>query len=133
MLSGVAGVQLEDGWPCSGRLLSIAERLAAKLLPGKNKLEKTSVAKLCITNIKVSVAFHSYTGMPYGTVNLRYGVHRHETPITCTAGVGTFLLEFASLSRLTGSPIYERVAMKAMQELWKSRSSIGLVMNLGKF
>lgn len=79
------------------------------------------------------VAFNSHTGMPYGTVNLRYGVHRHETPITCTAGIGTFLLEFATLSRLTGSPIYERVAMKAMNELWKFRSAINLVIFFNKF
>ena len=26
-----------------------------------------------------------------------------ETPITCTAGVGTFIVEFGALSRLTGS------------------------------
>ena len=40
--------------------------------------------------------------MPYGTVNLRYGVPPGETPITCTAGVGTFIVEFGTLSRLTG-------------------------------
>ena len=34
----------------------------------------------------------SETGMPFGTVNLRYGVHRGETPVTCTAGVGTFIV-----------------------------------------
>lgn len=37
-----------------------------------------------------------------GTVNLKYGVHKAETPVTCTAGVGTFILEFGALSRLTG-------------------------------
>ncbi len=64
-----------------------------------------------------------------GTVNLRYGVHRSETPITCTAGVGTFLVEFATLSRLTGNAQFERVAMRALHALWKSRSPIGLVGN----
>lgn len=34
MLSGVAGVELDDGWPCSGPLLNLAERVASKLLPG---------------------------------------------------------------------------------------------------
>lgn len=76
-----------------------------------------------------SLAFHTYTGMPFGTVNLRYGVHKLETPITCTAGVGTFLLEFGTLSRLTGNPRYERVAMKAMNALWASRSQLNLVGN----
>lgn len=38
-----------------------------------------------------------------GTVNLRYGLHKQETPVTCTAGVGTFIVEFGALSRLTGA------------------------------
>lgn len=67
--------------------------------------------------------------MPYGTVNLRNGVPRGETPITCTAGVGTFILEFGTLSRLTGDPSFENAAMKALYSLWYSRSSIGLVGN----
>jgi hypothetical protein len=29
--------------------------------------------------------------MPYGTVNLKHGVPKGETTVTCTAGVGTFL------------------------------------------
>lgn len=108
LLSGrVKGMILEPGWPCSGPLLRLAERFAQKLLP----------------------AFNTYTGMPYGTVNLRYGVHHHETPVTCTACVGTFILEFGALSRLTGNPHYERVALKALSALWNSRSELGLVGN----
>lgn len=55
------------------------------------------------------VAFDTKTGMPYGTVNLSNGVPKGETTITCTAGIGTFILEFGTLSRLTGDPIYEEV------------------------
>ena len=47
-------------------------------------------------------AFSTPTGMPYGTVNLRYGVPESETPITCTAGCGTFIIEFGTISALTG-------------------------------
>lgn len=47
--------------------------------------------------------------MPYGTVNLRDGVPEGETPITCTAGVGTYIIEFGTLSRLTGDPVFEQV------------------------
>ncbi|CAJ0582637.1 unnamed protein product, partial [Mesorhabditis spiculigera] len=108
MMSGrVPGMDLEPGWPCSGPLLRLAERMADRLLP----------------------AFNTDTGMPFGTVNLRYGVHKTETPITCTAGVGTFLLEFGALSRLTGDQQYEQAAMRALDALWKSRSPIGLVGN----
>ncbi|CAJ0956921.1 unnamed protein product, partial [Mesorhabditis belari] len=108
MLAGrVEGMPLEPGWPCSGPLLRLAERMAERLLP----------------------AFNTDTGMPFGTVNLKYGVHKTETPITCTAGVGTFLLEFGALSRLTGDPQYEKAALRALDALWKSRSPIGLVGN----
>lgn len=65
--------------------------------------------------------------MPYGTVNLLHGVNPGETPITCTAGIGTFIVEFATLSHLTGDPIFEDVARKALKTLWKNRSDIGLV------
>ena len=47
--------------------------------------------------------------MPYGTVNLKDGVPSGETPVTCTAGIGTFIVEFGTLSRLTGDPVYEEV------------------------
>jgi mannosidase alpha-like ER degradation enhancer 2 len=121
IMSGrVKGMDRHSGWPCAGPLLDLAERFARKLLP----------------------AFNTETGMPYGTVNLRYGVHRLETPITCTAGVGTFIVEFGTLSRkhrhslkdklrlgLTGNQIYERVALRALKSLWKVRSGLGLVGN----
>ncbi|KAM6977337.1 ER degradation-enhancing alpha-mannosidase-like protein 2 [Aplochiton taeniatus] len=107
LLSGRAGVELEPGWPCSGTLLRMAEDAARKLLP----------------------AFQTPTGMPYGTVNLLHGVSPSETPVTCTAGVGTFILEFATLSRLTGDPVYESVARRALHSLWNTRSDIGLVGN----
>ncbi|KAK6471801.1 ER degradation-enhancing alpha-mannosidase-like protein 2 [Huso huso] len=107
LLSKKAGMELEVGWPCSGPLLRMAEEAARKLLP----------------------AFQTPTGMPYGTVNLLHGVNPTETPVTCTAGVGTFILEFSTLSRLTGDPVFEKVARKALRELWKTRSDIGLVGN----
>ncbi|XP_063065223.1 ER degradation-enhancing alpha-mannosidase-like protein 2 [Engraulis encrasicolus] len=107
LLSKQAGVDVEEGWPCSGPLLRMAEDAARKLLP----------------------AFQTPTGMPYGTVNLLKGVNPTETPVTCTAGVGTFVLEFATLSRLTGDPVFEEVAWKALRALWRTRSDIGLVGN----
>ncbi|OWK03407.1 EDEM2, partial [Cervus elaphus hippelaphus] len=67
--------------------------------------------------------------MPYGTVNLLHGVNPGETPVTCTAGIGTFIVEFATLSSLTGDPVFEDVARVALMRLWESRSDIGLVGN----
>ncbi|KAB1262909.1 ER degradation-enhancing alpha-mannosidase-like protein 2 [Camelus dromedarius] len=78
------------------------------------------------TNIR---AFQTPTGMPYGTVNLLHGVNPGETPVTCTAGIGTFIVEFATLSSLTGDPVFEEVARVALMRLWESRSDIGLVGN----
>ncbi|XP_063992173.1 ER degradation-enhancing alpha-mannosidase-like protein 2 [Diachasmimorpha longicaudata] len=107
LLSKKAGVKLEPGWPCNGPLLRLAEDMARRLLP----------------------AFDTPTGMPYGTVNLEYGVPDGETSVTCTAGIGTFILEFGTLSRLTGDPIYEEVAMNAIKALHFYKSKIGLVGN----
>lgn len=73
------------------------------------------------------LAFDTPTGMPFGTVNLKNGVPSGETPVTCTAGVGTFVVEFGALSRLTGDPIFESTANRAMEALWKYKSNIGLV------
>uniref|UniRef100_A0AC35TYK7 Alpha-1,2-Mannosidase n=1 Tax=Rhabditophanes sp. KR3021 TaxID=114890 RepID=A0AC35TYK7_9BILA len=98
---------LTDNYPCAGPLLDLAREFANKLLP----------------------AFRTTTGMPYGTVNLKYGVNKNETPITCTACIGTLIVEFGTLTRLTGDPIYESTAMKALNALWKTRSEIGLVGN----
>lgn len=107
LLSKKAEFELNSHWPCEGPLLDLAVDVARRLLP----------------------AFQTPTGMPYGTVNLRHGVPPNETPVTCSAGVGTFLLEFASISRLTGDPIFEQVAIRAIKSLHKTRSHIDLLGN----
>ena len=84
LMARKAGVDLEPGWPCTGPLLRLAEDAASRLLP----------------------AFDTPTGMPYGTVNLKTGVPIGETPVTSTAGVGTVIVEFGTLSRLTGKLIH---------------------------
>jgi ER degradation enhancer, mannosidase alpha-like 2 len=45
------------------------------------------------------------------------------------AGVGTFIVEFATLSRLTGDATYENLALRALDYLWRARSSLNLVGN----
>nr|CAD7410524.1 unnamed protein product [Timema poppensis] len=107
LLSHRAGVPLEPGWPCNGPLLQLAEDVARRLI----------------------TAFDTATGMPYGTVNLRHGVPKGETSVTCTAGIGTFILEMGALSRLTGDPLFEEVAMNALYALYHHRSPIGLLGN----
>src|SRR5579872_176415 len=85
------------------RLLSLADDLGTRLLP----------------------AFRSPTGMPYMYVNLKTGAVR-ETKSN-PAEIGTLLLEFGSLSKLTGKPIYYEKAKRALVELYNRRSPSGLV------
>ena len=69
-------------WEYDGFLLKLADDLGKRLLP----------------------AFSSKSGIPYGTVNLRHGVPKGETPVASLAGAGTLTLEMEMLSRLTGNP-----------------------------
>jgi len=85
------------------RLLALADDLGTRLLP----------------------AFNSPTGMPYVYVNLKTGAVRGES--TNPAEVGTLLIEFGTLSKLTGKPIYYEKAKRAVVELYNRRSPIGLV------
>jgi ER degradation enhancer, mannosidase alpha-like 2 len=85
------------------RLLALADDLGTRLLP----------------------AFNSPTGMPYVYVNLKTGAVRGD--VTNPAEVGTLLLEFGTLSRLAAKPIYYEKAKRALVEIYKRRSSIGLV------
>jgi ER degradation enhancer, mannosidase alpha-like 2 len=85
------------------RLLELAEDLGNRLLP----------------------AFNSPTGLPYVYVNLRTGQVRD--PISNPAETGTLLLEFGTLSKLTGKPVFYEKAKRALVETYKRRSAIGLV------
>lgn len=85
------------------RLLALADDLGTRLLP----------------------AFDSPTGMPYVYVNLKTGAVRGES--TNPAEIGTLLIEFGTLSKLTGKPIYYDKAKRALVELYNRRSPIGLV------
>ena len=46
-----------------------------------------------------------------------------------TAGAGSLILEFGTLSRLTGDDRFEKAAFKAFFALWNRKSDIGLVGN----
>ncbi|EIN10701.1 alpha mannosidase-like protein [Punctularia strigosozonata HHB-11173 SS5] len=74
-------------------------------------------------------AFMSPTGLPFARVNLRQGVPLGETWDTCTAGAGSLIMEFGTLSRLTNDDRFEKAASKAFFALWNRKSDIGLVGN----
>jgi mannosidase alpha-like ER degradation enhancer 2 len=85
------------------RLLDLADNLGNRLLP----------------------VFDSPTGMPYMYVNLKTGKTRGAE--SNPAEIGTLLLEFGTLSKLSGKPIYYDKAKRALVELYSRRSAIGLV------
>jgi mannosidase alpha-like ER degradation enhancer 2 len=85
------------------RLLSLAEDLGNRLLP----------------------VFNSPTGLPYVHVNLHTGQIRDA--VTNPAETGTLLLEFGTLSKLTGKPVFYEKAKRALVETFRRRSPLGLV------
>ncbi|PVV01127.1 hypothetical protein BB560_004467, partial [Smittium megazygosporum] len=95
-------------WVYKGELLGLARELGWRLLPAFE---------------------NSPSGIPYPRVNLRYGASYKTTPETCTAGAGTLILEFATLSRLTNETVFEDVAKLAIEQLWFSRSRLDLIGN----
>ena len=70
-------------------------------------------------------AFDSNTGMPYRFVNLK--THATRCRFTNPAEIGTSILEYGTLSRLTGDPKYFNAAKRALIALYQRRSQIGLV------
>jgi hypothetical protein len=63
--------------------------------------------------------------MPYLNVNLRTG--KPSGARTNPAEIGTLLLEFGTLSRLTKNDVYYAKAKNALAQLFARRSAIGLV------
>ena len=120
-------IRWPSGFIYDGQLLRLAQDLGNRLLP----------------------AFHTSTGLPYPRVNLRHGIpfyasstlnydaehgqcHTTQKPIaeqteTCSAGAGSLVLEFATLSRLTGDSRFEQLGKRAFWAVWERRSSIGLI------
>lgn len=84
------------------RLLRLAEDLGNRLLP----------------------VFESPTGMPYMYVNLKTG--KTSGAVSNPAEIGTLLLEFGTLSRLTKRPVFFEKAKRAVAELDRRRSKIDL-------
>src|SRR5262245_26128387 len=70
-------------------------------------------------------AFSSPTGMPYMYVNLKTG--KTSGARSNPAEIGTLLLEFGTLSKLTGKPVFHEKAKRAVTELYSRRSALGLV------
>jgi ER degradation enhancer, mannosidase alpha-like 2 len=102
MLGGLITASQMDG---DARFLALARDLADRMLP----------------------AFDSPTGMPYGYINLRTGAVRGAS--SNPAEVGTLMLEFGTLSKLTGDPKYYDKAKRGILAMFDRRSALGLVGN----
>lgn len=89
-------------------LLSFAINLGTRLLP----------------------AFQTKTGIPVHRINLKSGTIKDEQVFTCTAAGTSYLLEMGLLSRLSGNPVFEKVAHTALKSLWEKRSKLNLVGSL---
>jgi hypothetical protein len=96
---------LLSGYQMTGdpRLLHLADDLGHRLLP----------------------VFNSPTGMPYMYVNLKTG--KTSGARSNPAEIGTLLLEFGTLSKLTGNPVFYDKAKNALVQLYDRRSKLGLV------
>lgn len=100
LLGGLISAYQLDG---NKRFLELAEDLGNRLLP----------------------VFNSKTGMPYRYVNLQSGGIRDS--INNPAEIGTLMLEFGMLSKLTGNNVFYDKAKVAVTEVYNRRSKIGLV------
>jgi len=85
------------------RFLSLAEDLGKRMLP----------------------VFESQTGMPYRLVNLRTGKVSGVTTNPCE--IGSMLLEYGMLSKLTNNPIYYEKCKKGVVAVYDRRGKTDLV------
>lgn len=117
------GIEWSNGLVYDGQILRLAHDLAKRLLP----------------------AFNTATGIPYPRVNLRHGIpfyrdaaegvcrldgtssNPREITENCAAGAGSLVLEFSTLSRLTGDAQFEMLAKRAFWAIWSRRSMLNLV------
>ncbi|RPH31936.1 MAG: glycoside hydrolase family 47 protein [Bacteroidales bacterium] len=100
LLGGLLSAYQMDG---DERFLKLAEDLATRMLP----------------------VWSSPTGLPYRYVNLKTGAVRDS--ISNPAELGTYVLEYATLSSITKKPIFKEKAEKALLYLSEKRSSIDLI------
>jgi len=100
LLGGLVSAYQLDG---DKKFLELAEDLGKRLVKG----------------------FESKTGMPYQFVNFKTGEVKGK--VSNPAEIGTLMLEFGMLSKLTGNPVYYDKAKNAFVECYNRRSPIGLV------
>lgn len=111
LLAGLLTAYELDG---NKKFLSLADDLGKRLIP----------------------CFNTPTGMPYRYVNLVTG--KIKDSANNPAEIGTLMMEFGKLSKLTGNKTYYNAAKKAIMAVYNKRSKINLVgevidVNTGKW
>ncbi len=110
----------------SVQVFEVTIRLLGGLLSGYEMNGDTAFLRLARDLAdRLMPAFRSSTGMPYRYVNLHTG--RPSGPVSNPAEIGTLMLEFGTLTRLTGDSAYYRAAKRAITQVFEHRSRIGLV------
>jgi mannosidase alpha-like ER degradation enhancer 1 len=92
----------------SAHLLATDEKIGFAIPWYKGEL----LAKAVDLAERLMPAFNTPYSLPFPRVNLEKGVIEDEVREACTAGAGTLILEFGTLSRLTGNYEYENAAKK---------------------
>ena len=100
LLGGLLSAYQMDGDP---RFLALAKDLGDRLMP----------------------IYDSPTGIPFRYVHLQTGAIRDS--VNNPAEIGTALLEYGTLSKLTGNPEYYDKAKQALVQVFNRRSKLGLV------
>ncbi len=110
----------------SVKTFEVTIRLLGGLLSGYELTgDERLLAKARDLGDRLAPAFNSPTGLPYPYINLRTG--KPSGVQSNPAETGTLILEFGSLSKLTGNPLYYQKAKRALVETFRRRSAIGLV------
>ena len=132
--SGTAKTKgMTPAWEYDGFLLELAHDIGQRLLFAFDTETGVSIYLFACTFSLIYTShchplIKSFDGIqiPYGTVNLLYGVPKGETPVASLAGAGTLTLEFELLSRLTSDQSFGKAAKLATRALWVRGSELHL-------
>jgi Glycosyl hydrolase family 47 len=131
------GILWSNGFIYNGQLLRLARDLADRLLPAFYTPTGLPYPRV---NLRYGVPFFDnsplskiYPGQQQQQQQQQQQKGKRayqsapEITETCSAGAGSLVLEFTTLSRLTGNGRYEDLAKRAFWAVWLRRSEIDLL------
>lgn len=125
--NGAPHIPWNNGVKYDGQLLRLAKDLATRILPAFNTVTGLPYPRV---NLRSGIPFYMNSPLNFNPETGRWDVHQPgsiEVTETCSAGAGSLVLEFTTLSRLTGDERFEVLAKKAFRAVWNSKTVIGLV------